>query len=350
MTALRDWRCILNHYYNANNNSKTVDPTNSGIAGTGLRKAFLQGAPTYGNVAFQDSSTSPTSIRVASAADGSGDRLLISSALHPSWAPGGSKLAFRTGTALGTINADGSGQTQITTNTGVDQYGNTKYDFNPAWSPLGDKIAFCSTRSGTGVDVWTVNPDGTDLVQVTYGLFDYDMGTMNEGYGCYLSWSPDGTKIAFTGDTIRSPYPLYRYNVYTMNASGGAVTQLTNCIESTGTWQSVCAAPSWSPNGAIIAFQDHDFQGDNIGGAGIYAMNSDGSGITPIYRSSATINEFPHWSTDGQRIIFLSNQSGNWGIWSMTGDGTDQVQIVGGSHYRYTPGQVDCSHCPLFDR
>lgn len=39
------------------------------------------------------------------------------------------------------MNADGSGQTRLTSNTGVDA--------QPAWSPNGTKIAFYSNRDGT---------------------------------------------------------------------------------------------------------------------------------------------------------------------------------------------------------
>ena len=38
---------------------------------------------------------------------------------------------------------------------------------NPAWSPDGGKIAFSSDRSGR-YQIWTINPDGTDLAQLTY--------------------------------------------------------------------------------------------------------------------------------------------------------------------------------------
>src|SRR5207249_354665 len=43
------------------------------------------------------------------------------------------------------------------------------------WMGLGGAsiFRFSHTRSGTGVDVWTVDPDGTQLHQMTHGLSSY---------------------------------------------------------------------------------------------------------------------------------------------------------------------------------
>lgn len=308
-TAPRDWRCILDHYYNASSNSITVDPAGTGSpgAGSGLRMAFMQGQPTYGSIAYEAISNtgSPTAIRVANAADGSGDHLLVSNGHYPAWEPGGNRLAYAnplnsTGNmGISIINADGSGQTQITTTTGMDQYGNPIQDFGPTWSPLGNKIAFCSTRSGSDVDIWLVNPDGTGLQQVTSGSFIYWMsGPGYEEEGCYLRWSPDGTKIVFTGDTAYVPYPDIgtTWNVYDINVDGSNITQLTSCQSNDlpNSYQSLCGMPSWSPDSARITFSDADTpQGDNIGGGGIYTMNVDGSNIIPVFQDNGTHSFFP---------------------------------------------------------
>jgi Stage II sporulation protein len=99
-TTKRDWRCILDHYYNANSNSITVDPTGTGSPGpgSGLRTSFMQGQPTYGLIAYEANNSRTgalTGIRGANAADGSSDYSIISGfAFDPSWQPGGAKLAY----------------------------------------------------------------------------------------------------------------------------------------------------------------------------------------------------------------------------------------------------------------
>ena len=130
LTTPRDWRCILDHYYNANSNSITVDPSGTGSpgAGSGLRTAFMYGEPTYGTIAYEayDSNGNITGIRAANAADGSGDHSIISGiSFGPSWEPGGQRLAFFDGTGIGVVNADGTGLTHITSNGGCSPNQNT---------------------------------------------------------------------------------------------------------------------------------------------------------------------------------------------------------------------------------
>ena len=54
--------------------------------------------------------------------------------------------------------ADGSDQRRLTTTAGLDE--------GPSWSPGGSRIAFTSTRSGTS-DIWTMAADGTDQQPLT---------------------------------------------------------------------------------------------------------------------------------------------------------------------------------------
>ena len=44
--------------------------------------------------------------------------------------------------------------------------------------------------------------------------------------------------------------------------------------------------------------------------------------------TSASDDFYPVWSHDGQNIAFISTRSGNWDIWMMNNDGTDQQQMT----------------------
>lgn len=57
-----------------------------------------------------------------------------------------------------TIQPDGSNPTQITTNSGSNEY--------PAWSPDGAFIAF-SCHTGNKTDIYAIKTDGTHLKKIT---------------------------------------------------------------------------------------------------------------------------------------------------------------------------------------
>jgi Tol biopolymer transport system component len=61
----------------------------------------------------------------------------------------------------------------------------------PRWSPDGKRLAFSSNPRGN-YSMWTINPDGSDLRQVSeYG-------------GAAPVWSPDGTRMAIRGSRART--------------------------------------------------------------------------------------------------------------------------------------------------
>lgn len=87
----------------------------------------------------------------------------------------------------------------------------TSYD--PAWSPLGDRIAFVSTTSG-GDEIYTIDTQGNDLRRLTENSWEWDK---------HPSWSPDGSQIVFYSNRENG-----RRQIWIMNADGSNPRNLSN--------------------------------------------------------------------------------------------------------------------------
>jgi Tol biopolymer transport system component len=131
--------------------------------------------------------------------------------------------------ALYVVNIDGTGLHQITPGGFCDDDG--------SWSPNGKEIAFatttrpgCFTRPPTGGcpradSIFVVHPDGTGLRQIP-------LATRSRAFPGDVSWSPDGTKIAFLlstpiGSPDGGPSSNFQEGIATANADGTDVQQIT---------------------------------------------------------------------------------------------------------------------------
>jgi alpha-tubulin suppressor-like RCC1 family protein len=119
---------------------------------------------------------------------------------------------------------------------------------------------------------------------------------------------PSTTSIAFTSTRDGQFNP----EIYAINSDGSGLTRLTSSPASD-------VSPAWSPDGRQIAFAS---------GGEIYVMNADGSGQTNLTPGSDGGNN-PSWSPDGHQIAFESTRGdGNTRIYVMNADGSAPTQLT----------------------
>lgn len=118
------------------------------------------------------------------------------------------------------MNADGSGQTNLTNTTALDSH--------PSWSPDGTRIAFNSDRDGN-FQVYVMNADGSGQTNLT----------SNPANDSQPAWSPDGARIAFATDRDGNA------EVYVMNADGSEQARLTSspATDFEPNWQTLSPFP-----------------------------------------------------------------------------------------------------------
>jgi Tol biopolymer transport system component len=228
------------------------------------------------------------SVRATDAAGNVGTRLVTGQPAVYAWTIDGSRIAFQTfrdcNWEIYSMNPDGTDLTNVTRN------GFT--DGDPAVSPDGKRIAFHTNRDGN-YEIYVANADGSGQPQrlTSNGFFDRNP-----------AWTRDG-RIVFQSDRAGSE------DIWIMNADGSGQTQLTF---DSGSDQDPAASPV---DASKLAFAS------NMGGTlQIYLMTISGTNVTGMTNlSSNTATEFnPAWSPDGQKIAFNSDRGGPRAVWVMS--------------------------------
>ncbi|MEK6279383.1 MAG: DUF5050 domain-containing protein [Acidobacteriota bacterium] len=217
---------------------------------------------------------------------------------RPSLSSDRTKIAFATNKdghdEIYFMNLDGSNPLRVSF-----VRGNCIGDSDPEWSPDGTKILFTGWHNSSNPDIYVVNADSTNLQRLTTSTaLDY-----------LPSWLPDG-RIMFVSHRDNS-----FGEIYVMNADGSNQTRLTSNSVSE-------REPTWSPDNTKIAFSSFRDGRDSI-----FVINVDGTNEVRVTTDAAS-NDYPVWSYDGTRILYSSNGDGNYELYVINVDGTNRVRLT----------------------
>ena len=128
------------------------------------------------------------------------------------------------------------------------------------------------------------------------------------------SWSPDGSKIIFSGQMPGEPA-----TTYVVSAEGGVARQLIDGAEPTWQWSA-----TWSPDGASIAFTEFDKPA-------IQLLDL-ASGVVSDMPGTEGLR-FPDWSPDGGSLAVMAD--GVLAVFDIESRQTQQFEAAGGTRGFY---------------
>jgi Tol biopolymer transport system component len=191
------------------------------------------------------------------------------------------------------------------------QHWNSSFGF--VWLPDMSLLFVAAEETSSNLQIWRISyPDG-EAQRITNDTLNY--------YG--LSVSADGTTLV--SSILENPTSIWVVPVGEKNGVPFADTDQAkevNAINLTASnnWSGY-ATLAWTPEERIV------FVSEESGNADIWSMNADGT-----VRRQLTTDR--HWDTapsvspDGRYIVFMSNRAGKENIWRMDIDGENQKQLT----------------------
>jgi uncharacterized delta-60 repeat protein len=195
------------------------------------------------------------------------------------------------------MNNDGTNQVRLTNSLSA--------DLLPSFSPDGRKIAFVSREYNIpfNTNIKIMNADGTNQTVLTSITLSSSPDPWRQWEISSLSWSPDGSMIAFDDEG----------EIFTINVDGSNRRNLTNNPGDD-------IAPAWLPDGSRILFTSH-----RVGYLTMHTMKPDGSDVKELPSRGYSWDVSPDWSPTGDKIAFVELSEDWWpNIFTVDADGANR--------------------------
>lgn len=173
---------------------------------------------------------------------------------------------------LFSCNLDGSELVQVTSTPGIEEY-------TPAVSPDGRKIAFAAVGTGGDFEIFVMDIDGGNRVQLTN----------NDSEDSEPRWAPSGTSIVYkSGNEIQ-----------VINVNSKIVTSLATDFQN--------GAPDFTADGQTVIFHSTR-AGDGF--YHLYKVPSAGGAVTVYLNLPGSHQLYPRLSPDGLKLLYYRSDVG----------------------------------------
>ena len=224
---------------------------------------------------------------------------------EPGIAPDGSTIAFVSGGDIWEVPARGGDARLLVSHAATES--------RPLFSPDGNRLAFTSTRTGTG-DVYVMSLTSGDLTRLTF----------DDANELVTGWSPDGKFVYLSSNSHEVSGML---DVYRVSVEGG--TPMPAAADRYTT--EYFAAPS--PAGDTLAITARANAGSqwwrkghsHLDESEIWLVQespaASGSSPAPVYTQvtkGGAKDAWPMWGAGGKGLYFMSDRSGAQNLWTAT--------------------------------
>jgi Tol biopolymer transport system component/DNA-binding winged helix-turn-helix (wHTH) protein len=188
-----------------------------------------------------------------------------------------------------------------------------KLNFNPVWSPDGQRIAFVRSSEREAA-IFTIS---------AYGEGERKLLSLDGGAERRISWSPDGKFLAFTD--FDKKQPSRGSAIFLLSLDTLEKRELTSPPEDYSD-----EGPAFSPDAHALAFV-RGSDSDSGSGFDLYVVPVSGGEPRRLTFGDDVFWTGPTWTEDGREIVFSSKRAGSSALWRIPASGGTSQRLDVGS-------------------